>query len=257
MPKHTRTNSHPHSHSFLLVALGLSLWKNAILSAGAQYLAEGLTRNRSLQWLGLGGNKIGPDGMCAQLQSGLGLASSSNSTAHFVCVCVCASLLLLLLLFSRPLSFFSLSLSLPLFSRPLTLAPPNFSVASTGALSFAQQLGHMHLHWLGIGGNSLTDQGAIYLASALKGLSGFICFAPHARALLHAVLACNTWLTHGLCCCLLCCALLGCADDGCDLQSLGLGGNGITDQGAEKFARALWTNTRLESLGLGGNEISQ
>ena len=173
-----------------------------------------------------------------------------------LCVCVCVLLFSSFSSSSLDLSLF-LSLSRPLFSRPLTLAPPNFSVASTGALSFAQQLGHMHLHWLGIGGNSLTDQGAIYLASALKGLSGFICFAPHARALLHAVLACNTWLTHGLCCCLLCCALLGCADDGCDLQSLGLGGNGITDQGAEKFARALWTNTRLESLGLGGNEISQ
>jgi hypothetical protein len=33
---------------------GLSLWKNSILSAGAQYLVRGLGHNTSLRWLGLG-----------------------------------------------------------------------------------------------------------------------------------------------------------------------------------------------------------
>ena len=45
------------------------------------------------------------------------------------------------------------------------------------------------------------------------------------------------------------------ADDGCALQSLGLGGNGITDQAASSLGRALWNNNILESLGLGGNSI--
>lgn len=44
-------------------------------------------------------------------------------------------------------------------------------------------------------------------------------------------------------------------DDGCALQSLGLGGNSITDKGLEHLAKALWTNTTLECLGLGGNQI--
>ena len=43
------------------------------------------------------------------------------------------------------------------------------------------------------------------------------------------------------------------ADDGCDLQSIGLGGNGITAKGMKDISRALWNNTRLESVGLGGN----
>ncbi len=51
--------------------LGLSLWKNSILAAGAAYLIQGLTRNQSLMWLGLGANNIGPDGARA-FASGLG-----------------------------------------------------------------------------------------------------------------------------------------------------------------------------------------
>ena len=45
------------------------------------------------------------------------------------------------------------------------------------------------------------------------------------------------------------------ADDGCDLQSIGLGGNGITAKGMKDISRALWNNTRLESVGLGGNYL--
>lgn len=41
------------------------------------------------------------------------------------------------------------------------------------------------------------------------------------------------------------------------LQSLGLGGNEIQDEGMKKLADALKTNTRLTSLGLGGNQIGQ
>jgi len=46
-------------------------------------------------------------------------------------------------------------------------------------------------------------------------------------------------------------------DDGCILQSIGLGGNGIGDQGVSHITKALWTNTFLESLGLGGNGIGK
>ena len=43
----------------------------------------------------------------------------------------------------------------------------------------------------------------------------------------------------------------------CNLQSLGLGGNDIHDEGAIHLAQALKTNTRLCSLGLGGNQIGR
>ena len=43
----------------------------------------------------------------------------------------------------------------------------------------------------------------------------------------------------------------------CSLQSLGLGGNDIHDEGAIHLAQALKTNTRLCSLGLGGNQIGR
>jgi hypothetical protein len=49
---------------------GLSLWKNAILSGGAQFLIDGLARNRALQWLGLGGNGLGAEG-CRVLRRAL------------------------------------------------------------------------------------------------------------------------------------------------------------------------------------------
>ena len=41
------------------------------------------------------------------------------------------------------------------------------------------------------------------------------------------------------------------------LQSLGLGGNDIQDEGVKILANALKSNTRLKSLGLGGNQIGQ
>ena len=41
------------------------------------------------------------------------------------------------------------------------------------------------------------------------------------------------------------------------LQSLGLGGNDIQDDGVKILANALKSNTRLKSLGLGGNQIGQ
>ena len=42
----------------------------------------------------------------------------------------------------------------------------------------------------------------------------------------------------------------------CCLQSLGLGGNEIHDEGVAHLALALRNNRRLRSLGLGGNQIS-
>lgn len=41
----------------------------------------------------------------------------------------------------------------------------------------------------------------------------------------------------------------------CCLQSLGLGGNEIHDEGVARLALALQANRRLRSLGLGGNQI--
>lgn len=41
----------------------------------------------------------------------------------------------------------------------------------------------------------------------------------------------------------------------CGLQSIGLGGNDIHDEGAIHLAKALLANTQLRSLGLGGNQI--
>ena len=41
----------------------------------------------------------------------------------------------------------------------------------------------------------------------------------------------------------------------CCLQSLGLGGNEIHNEGAAHLALALRVNRRLRSLGLGGNQI--
>ena len=43
----------------------------------------------------------------------------------------------------------------------------------------------------------------------------------------------------------------------CCLQSLGLGGNEIHDEGASHLALALRANRRLRSLGLGGNKICE
>ena len=43
----------------------------------------------------------------------------------------------------------------------------------------------------------------------------------------------------------------------CSLQSIGLGGNDIHDEGAIHLAKALKTNTQLRSLGLGGNQIGK
>lgn len=45
-----------------------------------------------------------------------------------------------------------------------------------GARAFAGNLGRMHIHWLGIGGNSVGDQGSIYIATALKGMLFFIVY---------------------------------------------------------------------------------
>ena len=47
------------------------------------------------------------------------------------------------------------------------------------------------------------------------------------------------------------------AGNACSLQSLGLGGNDIHDEGAIHLAQALKTNMRLCSLGLGGNQIGR
>lgn len=41
----------------------------------------------------------------------------------------------------------------------------------------------------------------------------------------------------------------------CGLQSIGLGGNEIRDEGATHLAEALKVNSGLKSLGLGGNQI--
>jgi len=41
------------------------------------------------------------------------------------------------------------------------------------------------------------------------------------------------------------------------LQSLGLGGNEIQDEGIKILAASLKTNSRLRSLGLGGNQIGE
>lgn len=43
----------------------------------------------------------------------------------------------------------------------------------------------------------------------------------------------------------------------CCLQSLGLGGNEVHDEGATHLAAALKANKRLRSLGLGGNQIGK
>ena len=41
------------------------------------------------------------------------------------------------------------------------------------------------------------------------------------------------------------------------MQSIGLGGNNISDDGASHLAQALKSNTKLSSLGLGGNTIGK
>lgn len=46
-------------------------------------------------------------------------------------------------------------------------------------------------------------------------------------------------------------------EDSSNLQSLGLGGNDIQDEGIKILAATLKSNTRLRSLGLGGNQIGQ
>lgn len=38
-----------------------------------------------------------------------------------------------------------------------------------GARAFAQNLSSTNLQWLGVGGNDLGDNGALYMAAALKG----------------------------------------------------------------------------------------
>jgi len=43
----------------------------------------------------------------------------------------------------------------------------------------------------------------------------------------------------------------------CSLQSIGLGGNEIRDEGAHHLAQSLRFNTTLRSLGLGGNQICE
>ena len=47
------------------------------------------------------------------------------------------------------------------------------------------------------------------------------------------------------------------AEDCSYLQSVGLGGNDIQDEGVKILANALKSNTRLKSLGLGGNQIGK
>ena len=44
--------------------------------------------------------------------------------------------------------------------------------------------------------------------------------------------------------------------DFCSLQSIGLGGNDIHDEGALHLAEALKVNKQLKSLGLGGNQVA-
>lgn len=51
----------------------------------------------------------------------------------------------------------------------------------------------------------------------------------------------------------LCSVLKG---DFCSLQSIGLGGNDIHDEGALHLAKALKVNKQLKSLGLGGNQVA-
>ena len=49
----------------------------------------------------------------------------------------------------------------------------------------------------------------------------------------------------------------GLTEDQCHLQSIGLGGNDIQDEGAVLLATALKSNTHLQCLGLGGNQICE
>ena len=49
----------------------------------------------------------------------------------------------------------------------------------------------------------------------------------------------------------------GLTEDQCPLQSIGLGGNDIQDEGAALLATALKSNTHLQCLGLGGNQICE
>ena len=56
---------------------------------------------------------------------------------------------------------------------------------------------------------------------------------------------------------ILTCVSIGLSDDQCHLQSIGLGGNDIQDEGAVLLATALKANTHLQCLGLGGNQICE
>jgi hypothetical protein len=96
------------------------------------------------------------------------------------------------------------------------------------------------LQWIGVGGNPIGAEGAKHITAGLSTnqtlqwlAAGGCEFGDQGVMYLSAVLK----------------------DDTCDLQSIGLGGNGIGAEGMYHLCRALWTNTRLENLGLGGNYI--
>ena len=118
-------------------------------------------------------------------------------------------------------------------------------IGAEGVWALAESLRHnSSLQWLGLGGNDLGDRGALHLASLLQ---GNYTLAVVLLSLLPSVSLGTSPSTTSP----------SLAGNVCSLQSLGLGGNDIHDEGAIHLAQALKTNTRLCSLGLGGNQIGR
>ena len=97
------------------------------------------------------------------------------------------------------------------------------------------------LLWLGIGGNSLGDRGVLHLVALLQGTNG----RREGGRRVEGKEGHHVHVPPGL------------TEDQCPLQSIGLGGNDIQDEGAALLATALKSNTHLQCLGLGGNQICE
>lgn len=207
----------------------LILDNNPIGPDGAQYLGMAIGSSQTLLTLKVNGCGLGDDGIIAISR---GMLSNKTITTLELGNNQCGD---------RAAQALGKMLKVNDVLEGLSLWKNGILAAGAKYLFLTGLASNTSLQWLGLGGNGIGAEGSGYIATGLSTNEGLQWLAVGGNNIgdqgalkLAAVLK----------------------DDGCILQSIGLGGNDITDVGMTHIAKAMWTNTFIESLGLGGNSIA-